>query len=108
MDLLDSELKTSLLKHYFEQKKTVDLLKVTLNSYMEQLLVYNRRYPFREGDKNTYLGKLAWNIENEQDFVMGFNSVIAYHQHALRINLTHYENLLISTRNLLIVLKAKK
>ena len=101
LELINPKLKKLILGYYFEQERTSDLLKVTLDSYMQQLLAYYREYPFNQTDKNTYLGRLAWRVKDEQDFVMSFNSMIGYHRHTLQIHLEYYQSLLDLSKNLL-------
>ena len=106
LELLNNELKTLILTHYFKQKRTSELLEVTLNSYMRLLLEYNMKYKLGQVEKQTYLGKLAWSVKDEKNFVMSFNSVLGYHRHALNIQKMNYESLLTSTIELMTFINA--
>lgn len=102
MDLLGNQLKSDILKHYFAQNRVLELLDVTLNTYMEQLMDLLKKHPLQINDSYSYLGKFAWKVRDERSFVTGFHNVMSYHQHAVNLTTEHYKTLLESTKQLLI------
>jgi len=104
LDLLQSNLKSSIVKHYLTQKESIQMLDITVQSNVKMILDFNKVYSFQWSNDDSYMAKMAWGNIDERDFVMRFNGVISYHQHARLLNISTYIKLLNSTRDLLTLL----
>ena len=106
IELLDREIKTALIKLELIQTRILD--QNNLNIYLRKAGAYAEKYPFDMESKESYLSRIAWEIESEREFVILFTDVVGFHHKLLSQKMQQYEEALTSTKELIRVLNREK
>jgi hypothetical protein len=102
MEYFEGEISTAILKHDLIQKKLQD--KRLYELHLAQTGTYSRKYAITLERDDIYVSRLAWDIEDERDFVMQFTNLLEFGTYMLRLNQEKYDEILQSTRELILLL----